>query len=79
VGIIDNIGNSSTRFISFTKTEEEISILLDGQTLSGFPKDKLEVILPQDWVPIKRVGISFLFLKVISKKNTTSDVQIRIY
>jgi len=47
---------SSNRFFSFTQTEDEISLLIDESTLSNFGgKDKLEVVLDQLWIPIKRV------------------------
>jgi len=48
--------SSSSRFFSFTQTGDEISLLIDTATLANFGgKLKLEVVLDETWIPIKRV------------------------
>jgi len=48
-------GERSYRFISFTQTTEEVSLIMDEQSLSSFPREKLEIVLSEPWIPIKRL------------------------
>lgn len=54
------------RFISYSSEGDEISLLLDERTLMSFAgKQKLSLILPERWIPIKRVkkhGFCTLFV-----------------
>eukprot|EP01117_Protostelium_nocturnum_P006458 TRINITY_DN2327_c0_g1_i15.p2 TRINITY_DN2327_c0_g1~~TRINITY_DN2327_c0_g1_i15.p2 ORF type:complete len:326 (-),score=66.47 TRINITY_DN2327_c0_g1_i15:1392-2369(-) len=43
-----------SRFISFTQNEDEISLILDGESLSQIPNQNLEIVLEDAWVPIRR-------------------------
>jgi len=43
------------RFISFTHTDEEISLILDKKSLSLFPKEKLQIVLDDSWIAFRRV------------------------
>lgn len=45
---------SSFRFLSFTQLEDEISLLIDTETLRTFPREHLDVVLEDPWVPMKR-------------------------
>jgi len=42
------------RFISFTQAEDEVSLILDSNSLSLLSKENLEVMLQDAWIPIKR-------------------------
>jgi len=48
-------GQTSFRFISFTQTDNEVSLIMDERSLVTFPREKLEVILSDPWIPIKRL------------------------
>jgi len=48
-------GSNPFRFISFTQTEDEVSLIIDTRTLNQFPKEKLQVVLNEEtWIPIMR-------------------------
>lgn len=46
--------SSSFRFLSFTQLEDEISLIIDTQTLRTFPAEHLDVVLEDPWIPMKR-------------------------
>jgi hypothetical protein len=44
-----------SRFLSFTIINDEISLIIDENSLSYFPKERLEIIISEpSWIPIKR-------------------------
>lgn len=40
--------------MSFTVSDDEVSLLLDATSLSHVAEKNLEIVLEEEWVPIKR-------------------------
>jgi len=64
------------RFLSFTQTEDEVSLIIDTNTLKQFPKEKLQIVLDEKtWVPIMRTQKKWFYRNRSCQCNCKSSSQ----